>query len=270
MWSSVVGLALLVALDPVRLGVTLLLISRPRPVQNLLAYGVGSLIACIPTLVVPLTLLNFTPMFSSLRHGLANPDTSSTVRHIQIGFGVLALLTAALMALRVWTRQRAQVPASGGNTSTLVLDSKRPTAISRLLGRAPDDPTEGGSAIPRLIGRARNAWENGSLWVALVIGLGSGPPLDGVLFLLAIVVASGAAIGTQISASIAFVVGMLAIVEIMLVSYLTMPARTQVVLRALHDWARAHRTAILAAIFAVVGVSLLANGMGLGVGIGRP
>jgi Sap, sulfolipid-1-addressing protein len=41
-WGSVLVLALLAAVDPVRLGLTLLLISRPRPVQNLLAYGVGS------------------------------------------------------------------------------------------------------------------------------------------------------------------------------------------------------------------------------------
>ena len=37
MWGSVGVLALLAALDPVRLGLTLLVISRPRPVQNLLA-----------------------------------------------------------------------------------------------------------------------------------------------------------------------------------------------------------------------------------------
>ncbi|GBE68205.1 hypothetical protein MFM001_46670 [Mycobacterium sp. MFM001] len=264
MLSSVLGLGLLVALDPVRLGVTLLVISRPRPVQNLLAYGAGSLTACIPTLVVPLTVLNSTHMFSSFRQHFDNATTSSTGRHIQIGFGVLALSIAALIAVRSWTRQRAQLPTPGGNTSTLVLDSKTPTAISRLLGHGQDHPTEGRSAIGRLFARARNAWENGSLWVALVIGLASGPPLDGVVLLLAIVVASGAAIGAQVSAVIAFLVGMLAVIEIVLVGYLTTPARTLAAVRLVHDWARPHRRPILAAIFAVVGVLLLANGMGIG------
>jgi hypothetical protein len=41
MWGSVLVLALLAALNPVRLGLALLVISRPRPVQNLLAYWVG-------------------------------------------------------------------------------------------------------------------------------------------------------------------------------------------------------------------------------------
>jgi len=128
-------------------------------------------------------------MFRSFAQDLASPATSSTVRHIQIGMGVLALSIAALMTVRSLTRprQRAQLPTPGGNTSTLVLDSNTPTAISRLLGRAQDAPTEGGSAIRRLLGRAHNAWENGSLWVAFVIGFGlGGPPLDGLPFLLAI------------------------------------------------------------------------------------
>jgi Sap, sulfolipid-1-addressing protein len=216
-------------------------------------------------LVVPLTLLHVTPMFRSFAQDLASPATSSTVRHIQIGMGVLALSIAALMTVRSLTRprQRAQLPTPGGNTSTLVLDSNTPTAISRLLGRAQDAPTEGGSAIRRLLGRAHNAWENGSLWVAFVIGFGlGGPPLDGLPFLLAIIVASGAAIGTQVSATIAFVVGMLAVVEIVLVSYLATPAKTQAIVQLLHDWALAHRRQVLVAVFAVVGVSLVARGMG--------
>ncbi len=143
-----------------------------------------------------------------------------------------------------------------------MLDSNTPTAISRLLGRAQDAPTEGGSAIRRLLGRAHNAWENGSLWVALVIGLGSTPPPLLVLFVDTTIVASGAAIGTQVSAAIAFVVGMFAVVEITLVSYLATPAKTQAVLRPLHDWARAHRRKILIAMCTVGGVWLVAYGVG--------
>jgi hypothetical protein len=88
-----------------------------------------------------------------------------------------------------------------------------------------------------------------------------GPPL--VLLVDTTIVASGAAIGTQVSAAIAFVVGMLAVFEITLVSYLAAPAKTQAVLRPLHDWALAHRRQVLAAIFAVVGLFQLAKGMGI-------
>ena len=87
-------------------------------------------------------------------------------------------------------------------------DSNAPSAISQLLGDAQDEPTEGGSAIRRLLGRARNAWEDGSLWVAFVIGVLSAPPPFTILFVLTTIMATGAAIGTQVGAAIAFVVGM--------------------------------------------------------------
>ena len=263
MWGSVLGLALLTALNPVRLGLTLLVISRPRPVQNLLTYWVGCLAGCIPAVVIPLTLVHVTPMFRPFAADLA---TSSTVRHIRIGMGVLALLIAALITARSLARRRehAPLPTPGGNTSTMVLDSNTPKAISRLLGRTQDAPTEGGSVIRRLLRRVHGAWENGSLWVAFVIGyLFGGTEPDVGLFLVAIIVTSGAAIGTQVSAAIAFVVGMLAIVEITLASYLATPAKTQAVLRPLHDWTQAHQRKILAGTFAAVGVLFVARGMGI-------
>ena len=54
---------------------------------------------------------------------------------------------------------------------------------------------ERGSAIRRLLRRVRNAWENGSVWVAFVIGLAMGPQLQGIVFVLAIIMASGTAFG---------------------------------------------------------------------------
>ena len=177
------------------------------------------------------------------RQELATPATatSSTARHIQIGMGALALSIAALMTVLFFfsARRRAR-----GNTATLASNSSTPTAIRRLLGRA------------------HNAWEDGSLWVALVLGLASGTQADGVLYVLAIVVPSGATFGTQVSAAIAFVIGMLAVIEIMLASYLATPAKTQAVVGLLRNWAGAHHRKVLVAIFAVLGVSLVAKGMG--------
>jgi hypothetical protein len=250
----VLGLALLATLNPARIGGVLLLISRPRPMQNLFAYWVGALTVTVPALLIALMVLHFTPNLPRLA-------ASSTVRHIQIGIGVLALSIAAVMTVRFTARRRAHLPAPGGNTSTLALDSNSPTATSRQPGRAQDTPTEGGSAIRRLLGRAHNAWENGSLWVAFLFGLGTPPAPDAILFVAAFIAASGAAIGAQVSAAIAYTFGMFAIIEITLASYLVTPAKTQAVLRVLHGWARAHRRKILVAMFAVVGVALVANGM---------
>jgi hypothetical protein len=259
-WSSVLVLTLLAAVNPVRLGLALLVLSRPGPVQNLLAYGAGSLTASVPYMLIPLLVLHSTPMFRSYTDDWA---TSPTLRHIQIGLGALVLSIAALMSVRMLTRRRQRAGIAPPGDDTSVPDSSMPRAISRLLGRAQDAPAEGGSVIRRLLGRAHSAWENGSLWVAWLIGfLFGGPGADQMLYVLAIIVASGAAIGTQVSAAIAFIAGVLAAVEITLVSYLITPAKTQAVLRVLHGWARAHRQKIMVAMCTVGGVSLLAHGIG--------
>ena len=83
-----------------------------------------------------------------------------------------------------------------------------------------------------------------------------------VVFVLAIVVASGASFGVQITAAITFVIATLTVQEIILVSHLARPAKTQAFLRRLNDWALAHQRKLVVAIFAVVGVSLMAQGMG--------
>jgi uncharacterized protein YggT (Ycf19 family) len=270
MWSSVLVLALPIALDPVRLGVNLLLISRSRPAQNLLVYWVGCALASVLLLLVPILVMYVTPMFSSFAHDLASPTTptSSTLRHVEIVMGVLALSVAAVLAVRFLARQRAQLPVRGADTSTLVANSDTPNPISRLLGRAQESKNaavvEGGfgSPIRRLLRRANNAWESGSLWVALAIGFWAGPNPSLVIFALATILASGAAIGTQIGAAIVFIVETLAVVEIVLLSNLVAPAKTEALLRLLHDWARAYRRQILVAMLTLVGLALVAQGMG--------
>ncbi|OBH08920.1 GAP family protein [Mycobacterium sp. E1747] len=256
MWGSVLGLGILAALNPVRLGLALLMISRPRPAPNLLAYWVGGLTVCVPELLAPLMLLNFTSAFGSFGHGETTKATSSTLAHIQIGLGVLGLSIAAVMVVRFLTRQRAQARVPSDEPAT----AAAPIAVPRFLSRARDVPAEQRSATRRLLHRAHRAWERGSLWIAWVIGLAS-VPIDGVLFILAIIVASRAAVATQVSASIAFVLLMYSVVEMILVGYVTAPARTQAVLRQLHDWVRAYHRQILVTVFTVVGVSQLAQGL---------
>jgi Sap, sulfolipid-1-addressing protein len=260
-WGSVLGMALLWALNPALLGLILLVISRPRPVQNLVVCWAGCLITNVPALLVPLLMLHVMPVFRSTAHVLATAGSNSTARHIQLGMGVLVLSISALIAVRSRARQRAHVPTPVGNTSTLVLDSNTPTAISLPQGRDQDGSAERGSAIRRLIDQVNNVWENGSLWVALVAGMTvlPGPPM--VLLVDTTIAASGAPIATQVIAAITFVVTWFAVIEITLVSYLLTPAKTQAVLRPLHGWALAHRRWVLVAIFAVVGLSLVAKGI---------
>src|SRR6185295_8533428 len=105
MLGSVVVLALLSVPDAMRLIAILMVISRPRPVQNLFAYWVGCLIINVFVLLIPLLVLHFTPLLRSFVEGLIRWATAATaatagsfgVQPIQIGIGVLALLIAAVM-----------------------------------------------------------------------------------------------------------------------------------------------------------------------------
>lgn len=261
MWGSVLGLGILAALNPVRLGLALLMISRPRPGPSLLAYWLGGLTVCVPELLIPLMLLNFTPMFGHVAHGSSSPSTSSTLGKIQIGLGVVGLSIAAVMTVRFLTRPRTPQPMPEDDHSReLSMVSGAPIAMPRLLTRVPDESTENPSSFRRLLGRIHDAWESGSSWVAWVIGIIS-VPVDGVLFIVAIIAASGASVTAQASASVAFIILMYAVVEVILVGYVVTPAKTQSFLLVLHDWVRTYHRQILVALFTVVGVSQLAQGL---------
>lgn len=272
MWGTLLALALLLTVNPVRLGIILLVLTRPRPMQNLFAYWAGTLLAGLAYLLVPLVLLHSTPAMASFAQGFVVSDPEPGVRYAVIGLGVVLVAIAAMMGVRLLARARTltKAPAGAGatseqggatRTSTLTLDPSTLPIISRLVRPAPDVLPEGGSRTQRLIRRARAAWQNGSPWIAFVIGL-MVMPADGVLLALALIVASGAALGTQLAAAVVFVITVLAVEEIILVSNLLAPEKTHAVVRRLHQWAKAHHRKFMAAILALVGVSLVLQGLG--------
>jgi hypothetical protein len=83
-----------------------------------------------------------------------------------------------------------------------------------------------------------------------------------VVFGLTAILTSGAAVGVQTGAAIVFIVETLAVVEIVLLSSLIAPTKTEAILRRLHDWARSYRRQILVAMLTLVGLALVAQGMG--------
>jgi Sap, sulfolipid-1-addressing protein len=257
------GLAFLFAVNPVLLAVIVLMISRPRPVQNLLAYWLGSMIVNFVGLVVPLMVLYFTPSLSTFSKDLATPEQSSTARLIQLGMGVLMLAIATVLIARSLARQRARVPVAADGSPVLVPATNAPGPITSPFGNRSDEATEGGSIFRRLLRRLQDAWEDGALWVAFVFGLFGFPPPMLVFFVVTTIVSSGASVGTQFLAVTVFVVAMFSVVEITLVSYLIAPARTLAILRPMHNWALAHRRQVLVTILIVVGLVQLANGLGL-------
>lgn len=243
MWGTVLVLALMAAADPVRFGIAVHLISRPRPMLNLLAFWLGGATTGIAAALAAVLLLR--DVATVVVQHVASAAGSGTVRYIQVAGGVLALLIAALIAVDFSARYRARVPTAAGDLSALMLQPSQPgtsTAFSRLSSRALDVL-------------------EGRLWVAFVAGLGQATPPH-YLLAIAAILASGGAIGAQLTAALMFTVVAFAVVEIPLVSYLATPAKTQAVILQLHTWVRARRRRIFAVILAVTGVLLVGTGMG--------
>lgn len=97
--------------------------------------------------------------------------------------------------------------------------------------------------------------------MAFAVGLLSTvPPVD-YLVVLIMIVSSRAAIGTQLGAVVIFTLVVLVLVEVPLVSYLVMPAKTQAAMLQLEKWALPHRRRILIVVPAVVGLMLVTAGV---------
>jgi hypothetical protein len=240
MWGTVLVLGLMAAPDPVRLGVVLLLLSRKRPLPYLLAYWLGTSAMVLGVLLLLVLLRDFA---STVSVHVAAAAASSTVRHIQVVGGLLALLIAGKIAKGVSVRQQARLLFAGGAPSTLLIQPSEPVPPSALLGRV------------------QGALESGRLWVAFGAGLGTGPPPVECLVALTAIAVSRVSVGSQVGAAAAYIVVMLAFIEIPLISYLARPTQTEAVMLQLGEVLRLHRRRIFATIVAVAGVILLAGGL---------
>jgi hypothetical protein len=236
-WGTVLLVALMAAPDPVRLGVALMVISRPRPMRNLFMFWLGAMATGTATVLGLLTLLrNVAP---TLTQQLVDLAASPTARHIQVIAGVFAIGIAVVITVGFSVRQRVAVPLAAGDSSVGLLEPS----------------TSGGPGHC-----AQNRLNGKSFWAAVAIGVGLPPEHTAVA--LTAILASEAAVGTQVGAALAFIVIMLALIEIPLISYLFKPVGTQAAMLRLCNWVTVHRRGIIAAILAVAGVVLLASGMG--------
>ncbi len=236
MWSAVLVLSLVVAMDPVRVGITALLLSRPRPVLNLFVFWLGGMTAGITVALAVLLFLR--DLALPLLRVAISAVSSPTAAHIQVVIGGFAVLIAA----RFWAHQRAPAPVTGADASGLLLQRNTVTAPGRH--------------------SIRDRLECGSLVVVFVAGLAlATPPVEYVAALITIL-ASTATVGAQVGAAVMFTLVAFTVVEVPLIGYLTTPAKTLAVLRRLNDWIHARRHVIPSVLIGVVGALLMVTGIG--------
>lgn len=227
MWIPILVMALAVSLEPFRIGLTVLMLTRPKPILQLFAFLGGAFTMGITVGLVVIFVLR--RRLSASAH--------LTLPTVQMLIGGLAVLVAALLAARV--------------------------AVSRCRRRRPNpvDVVERETRAQRLQARLRELLAGRQLWVAAVAGLGVALPSVDYLAALAVILASGAAATKQIGALLLYNVVALALVEISLLAYALAPDTTRRSLAALNTWVAARRRVELIGLLLVVGGVLLAVGI---------
>jgi len=223
MWLTVLVMALAVSTEPFRLGMTVVMLNRRRPVVDLLAFLCGGFLMG--------TAVGLVVLF-----GLRTVADSAhvTLPRVQIGMGVVALVAA--VALRLSGRGRS---------------------VSNPGDDAAAEPNEPG----RMARQAKRLLEAQSPWVAGVAGLGIALPSVDYLAALAVILASGRPPAQQIGALVMFNIVAFALVEVPLIAYLFAPERTRAAMAELNGWFAANRRHALAVALAVIGSVLLTVGM---------
>ncbi|WP_458318135.1 GAP family protein [Mycolicibacterium brisbanense] len=264
MWGQILGWALLVALNPMLLGGIVLVISRPRPEQNLFAFWVACVVVNVVALMGAVIALHSIPSFAAFAQGLSTRDPESGIQPLQLCTGVLALGIAAFLAVRSRMRPRVAATTAGrGESAVLVLESDEPHTDSRPSGPVRSMLHAVASPMVRLMKRARDEWDSGALWVSMALSLIYVLPPPFILVMSTVIVASGTPIVTQLGAVLVFVAVMFVVFEVALLSYAVVPAKTHAVLELVHGWALARRTQILIVLFGLVGIWQVLTGVGV-------
>ncbi|WP_421845163.1 GAP family protein [Mycobacterium sp.] len=245
MWTSVLVMGLFMATDPIRLGLALVLVTRRRPMLNLLAFWLGGMVAGVGLAVAVLVLLRDVALAAIEAGVSAIADVRSAVvifsgGRLQITVGVIVLMIAANMV----ARQRGRVLVGAGGGSGVAVASGPPGLVARVV-----------SASQSMLAR------EGFVWPAFVVGLTSSAPPVETVGALTVIMASEAALGMQVSAFLVFIVLVLTVIEVPLLAYLAAPRQTEVAMLRLDRWLRVHRRRITLSVLLAVGTLLLVQGV---------
>ena len=241
MWGTVVLMAAVTAVDPKRLGVVAVILSRPKTMRLLLAYFIGGFGVSLIGGAVSLFVLE----------GVGIGAKNSVSPGIEIAVGALALLAAVLIGSGLAERLRDRVQSRNPKAAEL---DKPPVTD----GRSGIEQAPGFAKLPV---RTQNALRSESPWVAWVRGVAGGMPTAYYLAAIAAILSSGASAGTAVGALVLFNVVAFASAEIPMVSFLIAPETTRTSLDDLYDWMHTHRRLSVAVLAGVVGIYLLAVGI---------
>lgn len=238
MWSTVLVMAAVAAIDPLRIGVVAFMLSRSRPVRLLLSFFLFAFTANVAVgAAVVFVFKNVTG------------DSGRTMSPgLELGVGAVALVIAVLSITGVLehlvnrVRARRSVPATVGDGADAPIDDTAP-------------------GLSKLPGGLQAALRGEAPWAAGLLGLINGFPTPYYLAAMAAALTSGAAVTEQMAAMVVFnLVGFLAAI-VPIVSFWVSPAATRSAVERVYQWMGIHHRLVVAVIAGAVGVYFLAMGI---------
>ncbi|GAY18390.1 GAP family protein [Mycobacterium sp. shizuoka-1] len=237
MWTTVVLLGLAVSIEPARIGLIALLLTRPRPARHLAVFLATGLAVSLS--------VGFTVLF--VFHHTFLSKTNFNPALIQIGIGVVAVLLGALLAssipLRTFARREmAEVPAVAVDSPVVVQDQP-PGRFKRMTTRM------------RGFVQGESSLFSGSIGAALAM-----PSVD-YMALLALIIASKTPPLEQAVALVTFLLLASWAAVIPLLSFLVAPAKTRIWVQRFNEWIRTRTRKHAGAFVAIVGIILIGVGL---------
>jgi hypothetical protein len=243
MWGTVLLMAVVAGIDPVRVGAVAFMLTRTRPLPLLLGYffgGFGLSLVIGGVVVFILKDLNI-------------GKGSSVPPEIEVAVGALAVLIAVLVGSGVSARARDVAQARHPDANLPNFDApshpEGPPGIESMPG------------FDKLPARVKTALSKESPWVAWIAGLAVGMPTAYYLAAIAAILNSGSSAAVQVAALIVFNLVAFAQAEIPIVSYLMAPEGTRTFVERAYVWVDSHQRVVVTLLAGIVGVYLLIKGI---------
>lgn len=234
--------AIAVNLEPTRIGLLPLLLSRRSPLLQLMAFLIGSMTAAIGFGLAVLFVFDQ----NSLGKGAATGGKA------QVAVGALALVVAAIMTVRgITARRRSRAPDT---VPSDIRPNESETSEAEKIGAtsALDKFT---IAVRRILGKG------GSPVFAGLVGVGTALPSVDYLAVLLVIATSGKPPTVQVAALLTCLLISSLVVLTPLVGYLIAPGATVAGIDRFSAWTRSRSTLEYAGLLALIGCLLIGLGI---------
>lgn len=238
MWGTVLVMAVVAAVDPIRIGVVAYMLSRAHPIRLLLPFFVFAFAINVA--------VGAAVVFVFRDANLGSAGSSSPV--LEISVGVLALILAAISATGLLDEllrrfHHSRVPVGG------TAESVDPPSLDTL------------PIVSKLPEGIKAALRGDAAWAAGLLGVINGFPTPYYLAAMAAALTSGTAVGEQMAALVAFnIVGFIAVL-VPLISFWIAPQSTRDTVERLYEVMKSRRRLVITVIAGAVGAFFIGLGI---------